>query len=121
MTTQRGHRAPDEITAGEILDALAPLQDQGITASVEQTGGGVATVFVRWDGRELAIGPGRYEWDDPRRSVFLATFDTVLAPADHDNMEYIFHDWTDERIRATVRQAFSDWLEDDSRVAHYEA
>lgn len=103
------NRAPDTITAADIRHALRPLKAQGITVRLEQTGGGVATMIVARDGADtFALGPGRYDWEQPALSPFDASLHTTMQRIGTDDPEYLFHDWTDATIVATVQQAYTD-------------
>ena len=67
------------ITAAEIRDAIAAILPE-CPVTVEQTGGGTATMYVgtypgdKPDGDRgrfwLAIGPGSYDWTEPWQSSF---------------------------------------------------
>lgn len=64
-----------QVCAGSLIRALS---ERGWSAHVEQTGGGVATLYSRRtytdeEGNERAYviaGPGSYEWRTPARSLF---------------------------------------------------
>lgn len=56
--------AAHQVTAADILTCLTEL---GVPATVEQTGGGCATVYAA---EAIAIGPGVYDWVDPMASDF---------------------------------------------------
>ena len=69
------------VTASAIRDAIAHAAPEA-PITVEQTGGGTATIYVGTctnprpnDPRDLrfwlAVGPGVYDWDDPWQSGFL--------------------------------------------------
>lgn len=75
---------PPEVSAGRLLTALGEVIGDR-SAFVEQTGGGVATIYVGEadeNGRyELAIGPGSYNWSVPGDSVF-ALSELYVGPDD---------------------------------------
>lgn len=79
------------IPASAIRDAIQELRPE-CPVTVEQTGGGCATVYVGTygeDGRAwLAIGPGSYEWTDPWASAFDAPDDVCVGP-DDDGQGYV--------------------------------
>lgn len=97
------HRAPDEITAREIIAAIS---DVAPDARVEQTGGNVATIFYHGD--TLAIGPGRFDWSDPLASTFRVNLDLFIGRADGEGGQYLAHDASDAMIRNAVAQSIAD-------------
>lgn len=92
-TEANPYGGPTILTASEILatgwEILAALSAAGITNDtyVEQTGGGVATVYIgpfrRSDNQPiLVIGPGSFNWANAGNSLFYA--DALwVGPADN--------------------------------------
>ena len=74
------------VTAEAVRRAiLAAAPEQAVT--VEQTGGGTATIYVgAYDGTEhawLVFGPGRYDWAEPDLSLFwIGSEGSCIGPDD---------------------------------------
>jgi hypothetical protein len=80
-------RCPRVVTAEAVKRAiLAAAPEQAVT--VEQTGGGTATIYVGAPGPDgyawLAFGPGRYDWADPSLSLFWIGDETSCIGPDDD-------------------------------------
>lgn len=72
------------VTATAIRDRILDQRPDELVR-VEQTGGGVATLYLgAYDAggyARVAIGPGRFDWSDPWLSLFYVG-DTAVGPDD---------------------------------------
>ena len=81
---------PNEVTAGEIIEAIGEAVDlETLPAQVEMTGGGTATIYIGYagpDGRyTLAIGPGSYRgplMDGMGSLFYIGEQDLAVGPDD---------------------------------------
>lgn len=71
-----------EFYAKDLLSALTAV---GLTATVDQTGGGTATFYVQNAPTEepILIGPGSFAWGNPGNSVFT-TEDLYIGEDSYD-------------------------------------
>lgn len=99
-STQSVNPESTAVQADAILSALAEMD---LAATVEQSGGGTATIYAGRDVSAIAIGPGSYDWENPSASTFDYS-ELFVGPDDDSGHGYYVESIKDLKIAVLAVQ-----------------